>query len=136
MRERRFLLLAATLVALNAALWLATGALGLGQGGLASLYGKNMVRSQVIENTGCPSSCVEWNIDRGIVLTNKAGVLTITEADTKVQPIPVASSTRVSSFSGKPVGVSGIKPGWRVLVTWPALSGPAQSVVIEKRGKS
>jgi hypothetical protein len=28
-----------------------------------------------------------------------------------------------------------VKPGWHVLVQWPALSGPAQSVVVEKRAK-
>jgi hypothetical protein len=135
MRDRRFLLLAATLVTLNAALWLAPQGLALRQTVAAALFGKNLVRADLITNSGCPDACVEIRLDRGIVVSNKAGVLTLNEADGKQQAINVSSSTKVTVPAGKPVAVNGIKAGWRVFVTWPALGGPAQSVAIEKRGK-
>ena len=136
MRNRRFLLLAAVLVALNTALWIVPQGLALQQVVVSTLFGKNMVRADVVVIRGCPSACAEWHVDRGIVFTNAAGVLTLHEADGKSQPINVSSSTKVTSAStgfGPPVGVKGIKPGWKVLVTWPAPSGPADSVVIERR---
>ena len=135
MRDRRFVLLAAVLVTLNAALWLAPQGLALRQFATSTLFGKNMVRADIVQNTGCPTSCVEVRLDRGVVVSNVAGVLTVSEADTKTQAINVSSATKVT-WVGKPVKINGVKPGWHVLVTWPAPSGPAQSVVIEKRGKS
>jgi hypothetical protein len=134
MRDRRFLLLAATLVAVNTALWLAPQGLALRQGVAAALFGQNMVRLDVVENKGCPAACVEIRIDRGVVVSNKAGTLTLNEADGKQQPIAVSSATKVTAVAGKAPGINGVKPGWRVLVQWPALGGPATSVQIEKRG--
>ncbi|HEY2354201.1 MAG TPA: hypothetical protein VGH79_04800 [Gaiellaceae bacterium] len=126
MRNRRFLLLAAALVTLNAVLWLAPGALGITQGGIASLFGGKMVRATVLENSGA-----QWNVDRGIVVTNLAGTLTLKETDSKVQPITTSSATKVTA-GGVAFKLKNIKPGWRVLVVWPP-TGPAQSVVVEKR---
>ena len=130
MRNRRFILLAAVLVALNTALWLVPQGLALPQSLLSTLFGKNMVRAQVLETNG-----QTWHVDRGIVVSATPTLLTLREADTAVQPIVVASTTKVTGV-GRPVGITGLKPGWRVLVTWPDPSGPADSVIIEKRGKS
>ena len=129
MRNRRFLLLAAVLVTLNTALWLAPQGFALRQVITATLFGKTMVRADVVENSGCPAACVEWRIDRGIVVSNTPTVLTVQEADGKVQAIAVSSSTKVIGVAK----LKNVKPGWRVLVTWPAVSGPADSVVIENR---
>jgi hypothetical protein len=128
MRSRRFLLLAASLMALNTALWLAPQGLALRQSLNSVLFGKNMVRADVTENDGA-----EWRIDRGIVVSSTPTLLTLQEADTKIQPIVISSSTKVMGGAGSPFKLKNIKPGWRVLVTWPALSGPAVSVVIEKK---
>jgi hypothetical protein len=136
MRDRRFVFLAAALLTLNMALWLAPQGLALRQMVAANLFGKNMVRLDVVENIGCPTNCVEVREDRGVVVSDKAGVLTLAEADGRQQPINVSSATKVTVAAGKAVGVNGIKAGWRVLVTWPPPNGPAQSVLIEKRGKN
>jgi len=135
MRDRRFLLLATVLVTLNAMLWLAPGAFGLTQSPLAPLFGKSMVRADIVRNIGCPSACVEIRVDRGVVVSNnaKTGMLTLSEADGRQQDIAVASSTKVVGGTFK---VSSIKPGWGVLVQWPAAGGPATSIIIEKHGKS
>ncbi len=136
MRSRRFLILAAVLVALNAALWLAQGAFGINPTVLATLFGKNMVRSTVLENTGAV-----WNLDRGTVVSATPVLLTIHEANVgdggRVQPIKVSSSTVVNAgTSGKVVPVGALGTGWRVVVLWPANGGSAKTVWIEKRGKA
>jgi hypothetical protein len=129
MRNRRFLLLAATLVTLNAALWLAPQGLALRHLTVAALFGKGMMRADVKENNG-----TEWRLDRGIVVTNVPGTLTLQELDSKIQPITVSSLTTRVTAGGLPFKLKNIKPGWRVLVQWPAPpGGPAVSVVIEKR---
>ena len=132
MRNRRFVLLAAVLVALNAGLWLAPQGLALRQIVVSNLFGKKMIRADVVESTGCPATCVEWRVARGIVVTATPTLLTVRETDGKTEPIVVSSSTKVTG-SGKPVAVGDLKPGWRVLVTWPAPAGTADSVVVEKR---
>jgi hypothetical protein len=127
MRQRRFLLLAAALVAL---VLVPTG-YALFQSPhvtLASLFGKNMMRADVTMNSG-----LEWRIDRGTVVTNVPGTLTVHETDGRVQPISTASSTKVSDNDGNAVKLANIKPGWRVVVIWPALGGPADSIKVEKR---
>jgi hypothetical protein len=128
MRSRRFVILAAILLTLNVGLWLAPGAFGLSPGVVSMLFGKNMVRATVLENTGA-----QWNLDRGTVVSATSTVLTIHETDGRVQPIPVASSTVVNpGTTGKAVPVGQLGTGWRVLVLWPA-TGSATTVWIEKR---
>jgi hypothetical protein len=133
MRSRRFVLLAVVLVTLNAALWLAPQGLALRQIAAAALFGPKMVRATVLETNGA-----QWNVDRGIVQSNQSGQLTVREADGRTQAIPVApGTTKVNVKPGlAPVaGIGAVKPGWHVLVTWPALGGPASSVLVEKRAR-
>ena len=131
MRSRRFLLVVAVLFALNVALWLVPQGLALQQVVVKSLFGKAMVRADVVETDG-----TEWRVDRGIVLSNSGSVLTIQEADAKVQPIAIASgATKVTGNGGGTIKLKNVKPGWHVLVTWPAPSGPADAIVVEKRAR-
>jgi hypothetical protein len=136
MRNRRFLLLAATLVTLNTALWLAPQGLALRQLVAVNLFGKSMMRADVVRNDG-----TEWRVDRGIVVSNtpatsgSPATLTLQEADTKIQAITVSPSATRVTFAGLAVKLRAIRPGWHVLVTWPAppSTSPAVSVVIEKK---
>jgi hypothetical protein len=134
MRDRRFLLLAATLVVLNTALWLAPQGLALRQLATSTLFGKSMMRVSVTEKDGS-----EWRLDRGIVVSNLPStaptVLTIQEADTKVVPIDVGPSTKVTTPAGVVLKLKAVKPGWHVLVTYPGPSGTAVSILVEKRVK-
>jgi len=131
MRSRRFLLLVAVLVAVNVALWVVPQGLALQQVVVKTLFGKTMVRADVVENDG-----TEWRVDRGIVVSNTGTVLTVQEADAKVQPIAVvAGTTKVTGGGGATIKLKNVKPGWHVLVTWPAPSGPADAVVVEKRAR-
>jgi hypothetical protein len=132
MRSRRFVILATILVTLNVGLWLASSAFGLAPSVVTMLFGKSMVRTTVLENNGA-----QWNLDRGTVVSATPTLLTIREANVgdggRVQPIQVSAATVVNPGpNGAPVHVGKLKPGWRVLVLWPA-SGPANTVWIEKR---
>jgi hypothetical protein len=124
MGRRRFGLLATTLVALNLFLWLAPPGLALRQSLLARLFGPHLVRLEAIESTG-GTATADIRVDRGIVTAQTATDLTLQEADTRVQDIPISSTTRIFGRRSQLVG-------WRVLVEWPA-SGPAIWVRPEAR---
>ena len=126
MRNRRFLLLAAVLVALNAALWLAPQGLALRQILLPQLFGKNLMRAEVVLSNG-----QDWRADRGVITTLTPTQLTLKEADGRLQQIGLSSATSVV-FLGRALPLSSLARGWRVLVTWPA-NGTADAVKVEKR---
>jgi hypothetical protein len=127
MRNRRFLILAAVLVALNVTLFLTPAGYALTQVAIPPLFGKNLAHADLTLGNGN-----EWRIARGIVLTNAAGVITVQEKDGHVEPINVNSSTKVTG-TAKPISASGIKAGWRILATWPAPSGNADAITVEKK---
>jgi hypothetical protein len=92
---------------------------------IQQLFGPKLVRLEVIEKTAVGGSA-DWRIDRGVVTSATASMLTLREADGRVQTIPLSSATRVLRL-GRRVSLGVLTRGRRVLVTWPA-SGPAQSV--------
>ncbi len=134
MVSRRFLLLAAVLVTLNVALWLTPVGLALRQVALPSLFGKNLVRAEVIVNTGTGSTA-DWRVDRGVITQVSSTQLTLKEADGRLQAIGLSSATGVVTVAGRVLPPALLTRGWRVLVTWPA-NGTADLVKVEKRGKS
>ena len=126
MFTRRFVLLAATLVSLNLALWFAAPGLALRRAVIQELFGPKMVRVQVFERNG-----VEWNLDRGVITAISPTQLTLREADGRIQQIPLSVTTKVIGLGGHRIPVEVLAPRWRVLVTWPA-NGAAQSVDVER----
>jgi len=122
---RRFVLLAAVLVALNVALWFAAPGLAIRKAIVSELFGPRMVRAEVIEKGGA-----DWRLDRGVIVSVDSTQLTLREADGRRQQIPLSSTTDVIRF-GRHLPPSVLALRWRVLVTWPA-NGPAQSVDVEK----
>ncbi|HZS30976.1 MAG TPA: hypothetical protein VFA37_06935 [Gaiellaceae bacterium] len=126
MRNRRFLLLSAVLVALNTALWLTPEGLALRQAALPQLFGRNLIRADVVDTNG------EWRIDRGVITAVTPTQLTLKEADGRIQPIAISSSTTSVVFGAKSLALSALGPRWHVLVTWPA-NGTADMVKVERR---
>jgi hypothetical protein len=126
MFSRRFLLLAGVLVALNVTLWLAAPGLALRPGIVHELFGRKMVRAEVIEKGGA-----DWRLDRGVITQASSTQLTLREADGRIQAIPLSDLTKVRSPAGRRLSTSVLAPRWHVLVTWPA-SGAAQSVDVER----
>jgi hypothetical protein len=84
-----------------------------------------MVRAQVHLRNG-----TDWNLDRGVITRVNGTQLTLREADGRIQPIPVASTTKVL-HSGHQLPLSALARRWRVVVWWPVL-GPAVSVDVER----
>jgi hypothetical protein len=130
MFTRRFVLLAAVLVTLNVALWLAPPGLALRKALIAQLLGPNMVRLEVFEKTPVDGS-TDWRIDRGIITNVTPTQLTLREAGPKIQPITISSTTRVIHL-GHLLPLSALARRWRVVVTWPLPTGAALSVDVER----
>jgi hypothetical protein len=125
MFSRRFVLLAAVLVALNVALWLAAPGLAIRQAIVKALFGPKLVRAEVIEKNGA-----DWRLDRGVIKSVDGTQVTLKEFDGRIQQIPLSNSTMVIRL-GHQLPLSVLAPRWHVLVTWPA-TGPAQSVDVER----
>jgi hypothetical protein len=125
MFTRRFVLLGTVLVTLNLVLWFAAPGLAIRRGIINELFGQSMVRAQVLKKSGA-----QWNLDRGVITSVDSTQVTLSEADGRVQQIPLSGSTKVIRF-GHRLSLGALAPRWHVLVTWPA-TGAAQSVDVEK----
>jgi hypothetical protein len=125
MFSRRFVLLAAVLVALNVTLWFAAPGLALRKAIINQLFGPNMVRAQIHLKNG-----EDWNLDRGVITQVNSTQLTLREFDGRIQSIPLAGTTKVIRL-GRRLPLSALARRWRVVVLWPPI-GPAQSVDVER----
>ena len=125
MFTRRFALLAGVLVALNLALWFAAPGLALRKAIVNQLFGPRLVRAQVHLRNG-----QDWNLDRGVITQVSGTLVTLREADGRLQQIPVSGTTRVIR-RGHRLSLSVLAPRWHVVVMWPPV-GPAQSVDVER----
>ena len=129
MFSRRFVLLAGVLVTLNLALWFASPGLALRKALVNQLFGPKMIRAEVIDWAG-PGTTADMRLDRGVITQVSSTQLTLRERDTKVQSIPLSSTTDVIR-SGHHLPLSVLAKRWHVVVTWPA-NGAAQTVDVEK----
>lgn len=129
MSRRRFLLLGATLVALNAFFWLAQGGLALPAGVIDRLFGPKLIRAEVV--VGGPAAGIEdFRIDRGVITSTAAGSITLRERDGTSVTIPVTPATRVTG-PARFADVTRLRPPLRVLVIR-KLNGPAQQIQVER----
>ena len=125
MFTRRFVFLVGALAALNVALWLASPGFALRKALINELFGPRMMRVEVFCKNGA-----DCRVGRGVIKSVDSTQVTIREADTKIEQIPLASTTKVIRF-GRLLPLSALAPRWHVVVTWP-VNGPAQSVDVEK----
>jgi hypothetical protein len=126
MRSRRFILLA-SLAALAAALWAVPSALALRKPVLQQVFGPKLVRLEAIEKAPINGS-TDWRVDRGAIISVSGTQLTLREADGRIQPIPLVSSTEVVRM-GRIVPVARLTPNGNALVMWRA-NGAAQVVAV------
>ena len=127
MRRRRLLLLG-TLLTLGVALWLAPAGLALRNAVVKQVFNGKLVRLEVIEKKPVGGS-TDWRIDHGVITAVNSTQLTVREADGRIQPIPLSSSTRVIR-GGRISSQHRLRPHLYVLVTWRA-DGAAQNVVVD-----
>lgn len=130
MFTKRFLFLVGVLVALNTALWLTPEGFAVRKAVLPQLFGKNLLRADVIDSTG-GTSTAEWRVDRGVITAASLTQLTLKEADTHVQTIGVSLAATKVETAGKSLPLGSLAKGWHVLVTWQ--NGTADLVKVEKR---
>jgi hypothetical protein len=128
MFTRRFVLLATVLVTLNLVLWFAAPGLALRRALINQLFGQSMVRAEVVKKDGS-----DWRLDRGVITQVNSTQVTVREYDGRIQQIPLAPTTVViRTATGRHLPLSALARRWRVLVTWPAPNGPAESVDVER----
>jgi hypothetical protein len=129
MSRRRFVLLAATLAALNTFFWLAQGGFALPGALIDRFFGPRLIRAEVV--VGGPRAVNDFRIDRGIIVAIAAGSITLRERDGTVVTIAVTPATRV--LGGVAVtDVSQLRPPMRVLVVRKA-NAPAAQIQLEGR---
>jgi hypothetical protein len=93
------------------------------------LFGPKLVRLEAIEKKPVSGS-TDWRVDRGVITAVSPTQVTVREADGRIQPIPLSSSTLVLHH-GRALLPDVLAAGWRVVVTWPA-DGAAESVDVER----
>jgi hypothetical protein len=122
------MLLAVTLVALNAAFWLAGGGMAITKAIANQFFGARMIRAEVILQS--PAGPQDWRIDRGVITAVTAGpTITIREADGTTQTVAVDPAARVQGplrFSS----ASTLRPRLRVVLYHQA-NAPAELVQVE-----
>jgi hypothetical protein len=123
-KSRRFLFLAATLVALNAFFWLAGGGLALPKSIVNQFFGNRMVRAEVILQS--PGGTQDWRIDRGVVASVSGGNVTLMEADGTSVTVALDPAARIQ-------GARKVRARMRV-VLYHLASQPAQLVQVEGAG--
>jgi hypothetical protein len=129
MFTRRFVFLVGVLATLNLVLWFAGPGLALRKALVAELFGPNMIRAEVITRTPVCGS-TDCHIDRGVITQVTTTQITLKEADGRIQPITIASTTVVLHL-GRQLPLTRLAKKWRVTVTWPA-TGAAQWIDVDK----
>jgi hypothetical protein len=131
--RRRFALLAAVLVALNAFFWLAQSGFALPAGIVQTLLGSRMVRAEVVwMNSG---KVEDTRLDRGVITaiaTTAPASITLKERDGTVATIPLSTSATVHVGAGFE-SLDQLKKGTRVVVSRPA-TGAADTIQVEGVG--
>jgi hypothetical protein len=128
--RKRFVVLAAVLVALNLSLWLTQAGSALPQALIDRFFGPRMVRAEVILQGG--RGVNDFRLDRGVITAASPGSLVLREGDGTVVTIQVAPNARVVGLA-RVRDVSQLRPPLRVLVVRRA-NAPANLIQVEGRG--
>jgi hypothetical protein len=130
MKRRRFLLLAATLVALNSFFWLAQSGFALPKAIINQFFGGNMVRAEVIVASG--GGVQDWRIDRGVITAISGTNVTLREKDGTIVTLPIDPTARVQG-PARFAGVGQLRKRLRIVVYRQA-DQPATTVQVEGTG--
>ena len=111
--RKRFMLLAVSLVALNAFFWIAQGGFALPRAIIDQYFGGRMIRAEVLVQT--PTGAADYRIDRGVIKTITPGSIVLKEKNGDMVPIQVAATASVTGAGRKGSGVA-LRLGMRVIV--------------------
>lgn len=115
-RQKRFVLLAVALVAVNAFFWLAQGGFALPQGLIGQFFGGRMVRAEVLvqDATGTTQ---DYRLDQGVIVALAAGNTSITLRERNGDMVPLAIDPNAQVHMGATIGTpSQLRRRMRVLV--------------------
>jgi hypothetical protein len=93
MSRRRFLYLAAALVAVNSFFWLAQSGFALPGAIINQFFGGNLIRAEVL--VASPGGTQDWRIDRGVITAIAGTNFTLREKDGTSVTLPVDPNARV-----------------------------------------
>jgi hypothetical protein len=124
------MILATTLVALNAFFWMAGGGMALTKAIVNQFFGQRMIRAEVILQS--PGGPQDWRIDRGVITAISGPTVTIREADGTTQSVDVSPTARVQ---GPPRFSSAARLRVRLhVVLYHQANAPADLVQVEGIG--
>ena len=113
-RQRRFILLAVALVALNAFFWLAQGGFALSQGLINAFFGPRMVRAEVVVQA--PNGTTQdYRLDQGVIVALGNGLVTLRERNGDTVPLQVDPNAQVH-YGSQIWTVSQLRRRMRILV--------------------
>jgi len=93
MTRRRFLSLAAVLVAVNTFFWLAQSGFALPTAIINQFFGGNLIRAEVL--VASPSGTQDWRIDRGVITAISGTNVTLREKDGNYVTVQIDPNARV-----------------------------------------
>ena len=125
--RRRFLALAAALVAVNSFFWLAQSGFALPRAIINQFFGGNMIRSEVLIST--PGGTQDWRIDRGVITGISGTAVTLRERDATVVSLQIDPNARVQG-SARFASVAQLRRRLRVVIYRQA-DQPASLVQVE-----
>ena len=92
-RRRRFLYLAAALIAVNSFFWLAQSGFALPSAIINQFFGGNLIRAEVL--VASPSGTQDWRIDRGVITAISGTNVTLREKDATSVTLQIDPNARV-----------------------------------------
>ncbi|HET8895117.1 MAG TPA: hypothetical protein VFM96_13570 [Gaiellaceae bacterium] len=117
MRQKRFVLLAVALVALNAFFWLAQGGFALSQGLIGQFFGGRLVRAEVLVVAPGTTTTQDYRLDQGVIVALGTGNTSITLRERNGDMVPLAIDPNAQVHFGTTIGtVSQLQRRMRVLV--------------------
>jgi len=93
-RQKRFVLLAVALVALNAFFWLAQGGFALPQSIVGQFFGARMVRAEVLVQAP-DGSTQDYRLDQGVIVAIGNGSVTLRERNGELVPLAIDPNAQV-----------------------------------------
>jgi len=93
-KQKRFVLLAVALVALNAFFWLAQGGFALSQGLIGQFFGSRMVRAEVLVQAA-NGSTQDYRLDQGVIVALGNGSVTLRERNGEIVPLAIDPNAQV-----------------------------------------
>jgi hypothetical protein len=113
-RQKRFVLLAVALVALNAFFWLAQGGFALPQSIIGQFFGARMVRAEVLVQAP-DGSTQDYRLDQGVITALGNGSLTLRERNGEVVTLSIDPNAQVR-FGSQIGTLSQLRKRMRVVV--------------------